>query len=146
MDLHFLDATFDSLFRVDQQRERIFSVFVTVAILVASLGLYGLAAFATQRRTLEIGIRKVFGANVWDIIQLLLWQFSVPVLLGNIVACPIAWYYLTVWLQSFASRICLSRGYFVAAGLVALVIAWLTVATYAMAAARTKPARALRCE
>ena len=144
MDVHFLDATFDGVFRADQQRERILSVFVTVAILVACLGLYGLAAFATKRRTQEIGIRKVFGANVWDILRLLLWQFSVPVLLANIVAWPIAWYYLTIWLQSFASRIWLSPVYFVAAGLVALAIAWLMVATHALAAARTRPTRALR--
>jgi putative ABC transport system permease protein len=143
---HFLDAQFDRLFKTDVQRGRMFGVFVVVAILIACLGLYGLAAFAAQRRTKEIGVRKVFGARTRDIVGMLLWQFSLPVLLANLIAWPIAWYYLKDWLEGFAQRIWLNPGYFVGAGLVALVIAWITVIAHARRAAHASPIRALRYE
>ncbi len=143
---HFLDARFDRLFKADVQRGRMFGVFVVVAILIACLGLYGLAAFAAQRRTREIGVRKVFGARTGDIVRMLLWQFSVPVLIANLIAWPIAWYYLKAWLEGFAQRIWLNPGYFAGAGLIALLIAWATVIAHARRAASSSPVRALRYE
>ena len=104
-----------------------FAIFVAIAIFIACLGLFGLAAFTAGRRTKEIGIRKVFGARIRDVVFLLLWQFSIPVLIANLIAWPVAWYYLHGWLQGFAYRIPLSPLYFLASGLVALLIAWATV-------------------
>ena len=143
---YFLDDSFDKLFAADERQGHMFAIFVGIAVFIACLGLYGLAAFTAQRRTREIGIRKVFGARTRDIVRLLLWQFSIPVLIANAIAWPVAWYYLHGWLQGFASRIWLSPAYFFAAGLVALVIAWATVAVHAIRVARANPVRALRYE
>jgi putative ABC transport system permease protein len=108
--------------------------------------LFGLAAFSTERRTKEIGLRKTFGARTRDIIFLLLWQFSIPVVGANLIAWPVAYYYLHGWLESYAYRISLSPLYFVGAGLVALVIAWATVIVHAAHVARANPVHALRYE
>jgi putative ABC transport system permease protein len=121
-------------------------VFVTITIFVACLGLYGLAAFAAQVRTKEIGIRKVFGARTGDIVRLMMWQFSIPVMLANIIAWPGAWYYLHGWLEGYAYRISLSPFYFISAGLVALTLAWAIVVVHALRVARANPIRALRYE
>ncbi len=143
---HFLNDSFDRLFNGAEHEGQMFGVFVAIAIVIACLGLYGLAAFTAQRRTKEIGIRKVFGARKVDVVRLLLWQFSVPVLLANLIAWPIAWYYLSDWLEGFADRIWLNPGYFVSAGLVALAIAWTTVVSHALRAAARKPIQSLRYE
>ena len=111
-----------------------------------SLMMFGLAAFTAGRRTKEIGIRKVFGARIFQIVWLLLSQFSAPVLLANLIAWPLAWYYLDYWLQGFSDRITLSPLYFVAAGAVALAIAWATVFGHAMRVARANPIHALHSE
>jgi putative ABC transport system permease protein len=123
-----------------------FGAFVLVAIFIACLGLFGLAAFTAGRRTKEIGIRKVFGARTRDVVWLLLWQFSIPVLIANLIAWPVAWYYLHGWLQGFAYRIPLSPLYFICAGLVALLIAWVTVFSHARRVAGANPINALRYE
>ena len=146
VERRFLSDSFARMFRADAQRGRIFTVFVALAISIACLGLYGLAAFTVRRRAREVSIRKVFGARTRDVVLLLLWQFSAPVLLANLIAWPITWYYLSDWLDSFAARIWLSPAYFAAAGLVALLIAWITVGAHALHAARAKPASALHYE
>lgn len=146
IDRHFLDEPFDRMFKADIQRGRIFAVFVGIAIFIACLGLFGLAAFMAERRTKEIGIRKAFGARTPDIVRLLLWQFSIPVLIANAIAWPVAWYYLHGWLESYAYRITLSPIYFVAAGFVALLIAWATVIVHAVRVARANPVHALHHE
>ncbi|MDE2466622.1 MAG: ABC transporter permease [Alphaproteobacteria bacterium] len=146
MNRYFLDDPFNRLFKASERRGRMFAVFVGIAIFIACLGLYGLAAYAAQRRTQEIGVRKVFGARTRDLVWLLLWQFSIPVLLANLIAWPVAWYYLSGWLEGFATRIALSPLYFIAAGLVALVIAWSTVSAHALRAARANPVQALHYE
>jgi len=117
-----------------------------VAIFIACLGLFGLAAFTAERRTREIGVRKVFGASTSDIVRLLLWQFSIPVLVANLIAWPIAWYYLQNWLQNFAYRIPLSPLFFLSAGFAALLIAWATVFSHARRVAAANPIHALRYE
>jgi putative ABC transport system permease protein len=123
-----------------------FAIFVGIAIFIACLGLFGLAAFTAGRRTKEIGIRKVFGARSRDVIFLLLWQFSVPVLIANAIAWPLAWYYLHGWLQTFAYRISLSPLFFLGGGVVALLIAWSTIYAHAWRVARANPINALRYE
>jgi len=122
------------------------AVFVGLAIFIACMGLFGLAAFTADRRTREIGIRKVFGARVRDVTLLLLWQFSIPVLIANLIAWPLAWFYLRDWLRQFAYRIDLSPLYFLATGLVALLIAWATIFTHARRVASANPIHALRYE
>jgi putative ABC transport system permease protein len=143
---HFLDDDYDRQFQGDERQGTLFAVFVGIAIFIACLGLFGLAAFSTQRRTKEIGIRKVFGARVRDVVFLLLWQFSIPVLIANAIAWPVAWYYLHGWLQGFAYRITLSPLYFLGAGATALVIAWATVFVHARRVAGANPIHALRYE
>jgi putative ABC transport system permease protein len=142
----FQEDSFDRLFSADEREGDIFGIFVGIAIFIACLGLFGLASFTAERRTREIGIRKVFGARTRDIVRLLLWQFSIPVLAANIIAWPVAWYYLRHWLEGYAYRIPLSPLYFLAAGLIALAIAWATVAVHAVMAARASPIQALRYE
>jgi putative ABC transport system permease protein len=146
IERHFLDDSFGKLYQADERQGEMFGVFVGIAIFIACLGLFGLAAFTAGRRTKEIGIRKVFGARSRDVVLLLLWQFSIPVLIANAVAWPVAWYYLHDWLQGFAYRITLSPLYFVSAGLLALVIAWVTIFAHALRVARANPVHALRTE
>ena len=146
IDRHFLDEDFEKQFHADEQQGAIFGLFVGIAIFIASLGLFGLAAFSTERRIREIGLRKTFGARTRDIILLLLWQFSVPVLIANLIAWPVAYFYLHHWLEGYAYRITLSPLYFIGAGAVALVIAWITVIAHAARVARANPIHALRYE
>ena len=142
----FVDDDFDKLYRADMQQGALFGIFVGIAIFIAALGLFGLAAFTAERRTKEIGVRKVFGARTRDLVFLLLWQFSLPVLMANVIAWPLAWYYLHGWLQGFAYRIALSPLYFAGAGLAALLIAWVTIFAHALRVARANPINALRTE
>jgi putative ABC transport system permease protein len=115
-------------------------------VIVACLGLFGLAAFAAERRTKEIGIRKVLGARARDIVRLLAWQFSKPVLVANLIAWPIAWWVMRDWLNDFDARIDLGPTPFVLAGGLALAIALGTIAGHALKVARANPIHALRYE
>ena len=143
---HFVNEDFEKQFQSDEQEGKIFGVFVGIAIFIACLGLFGLAAFSTERRTKEIGIRKSFGARATDIVLMLLWQFSIPVLIANLIAWPVAYFYLHDWLNSYAYRISLNPLYFAGAGGVALLIAWITVFAHAQRVARANPIHALRYE
>jgi putative ABC transport system permease protein len=143
---HFLDDDYDRQFQADERQGTLFGAFVGIAIFIACLGLFGLAAFSTERRTREIGLRKAYGAGTGDIVWMLLRQFSIPVLIANVVAWPVAWYYLHDWLQGFAYRITLSPLYFLGAGTIALVIAWATIFAHALRVARANPIHALRYE
>ncbi len=143
---HFLDDDYDKQFQTDERQGTLFAVFVGIAIFIACLGLFGLAAFSTERRSREIGLRKTFGAGTNDIVWMLLMQFSVPVLIANVIAWPVAWYWLHDWLNGFAYRITLSPVYFVGAGAIALMIAWATVFVHARRVANANPIHALRTE
>jgi putative ABC transport system permease protein len=134
------------LYEAEQSRAEMFAGFALLAIVIAALGLYGLAAFAAERRTKEIGIRKVFGARVRDIVRLLAWQFSKPVIVANLIAWPAAWWVMRDWLNGFDSRIALGPGPFVLAGGLALAIALGTIAGHAIRVARANPIQALRYE
>ncbi|WNC73464.1 ABC transporter permease [Thalassotalea psychrophila] len=148
VDMQFLSEMMNAQYAQEMAQAKLFSAFSILAILVACLGLYGLAAFTAERRTKEIGIRKVMGARVRDIVSLLIWQFSKPVIIAMLVAWPISAYLMLQWLEAFPYRIntfwllpiCL------AAGGGALLIAWLTVGGNAAKVARSNPIKALHYE
>ena len=117
-----------------------------LAILIACVGLFALAAFTTERRTKEIGVRKAMGASTYDVVRLLLWQFTKPVLWANLVAWPLAFWAMDHWLKGFAYRVDLPPWLFLIASTAAVMIAWATVSTHAWLVARAKPATALRYE
>ena len=117
-----------------------------LAILIACMGLFALAAFTTERRTKEIGVRKAMGASTADVVRLLVWQFTKPVLWANLVAWPVAFWAMNRWLQGFAYRVDLPPWLFLLASASAVMIAWATVSTHAWLVARAKPATALRYE
>ena len=142
----FSEDIIAQLYETEEARTQAFAAFALLAVIIACLGLYGLAAFTADRRTKEIGIRKVFGATVRDIVKLLGWQFSKPVILANIIAWPAAWWVMRDWLNGFDTRIALTPGPFVVAGLIAVGIAIGTVAAHAIRVARTNPIHALRYE
>ena len=142
----YAEAELAELYRTDRARGISFAGFALLAVVIAALGLFGLAAFTADRRTKEIGIRKVFGASVADIVKLLAWQFSKPVILANLIAWPVAWWIMRDWLNQFDARIALTPGPFVVAGLLALAIAIGTVSSHAIRIARTNPIHALRYE
>jgi putative ABC transport system permease protein len=147
----YIDENLAKQYDGDEQRGQIFAGFAVFAVLIACLGLFGLASFAAERRTKEIGMRKVMGASVLDIVRLLVWQFSRPVLIANLIAWPISFYVMSKWLAGFRYAIDLTSppvllGIFGGASLVALAIAWLTTAGHAFKVARANPGRALRVE
>jgi len=142
----FLEDSFNALYAAEERQGQMFATFSGLAIVIACLGLFGLASFTAEKRTKEIGIRKVLGASVPEIVRLLVWQFSRPVLVANLIAWPLAWYAMRDWLDGFAYRVELSPLYFAVAGIAALTIAWATVASHATRVAMTKPSSALRYE
>jgi putative ABC transport system permease protein len=117
-----------------------------LAIVLASLGLFGLAAFTAERRTKEIGVRKAMGASSFEVVRLLLWQFTKPVLWANLAAWPLAYWAAAHWLNGFAYRVSLPAWLFLSASIVAVLIAWGSVAAKAWQAANARPATALQCE
>jgi len=142
----FSDEKLASLYDQDEARGQTFAGFSLLAVLIACLGLFGLAAFTAERRTKEIGIRKVFGARSRDIVRLLAWQFSKPVVLANLIAWPVAWWVMRDWLNGFDARVALGPEPFLVAGLLALAIALGTIAGHALKVSRTNPIHALRYE
>ena len=144
----FLEDRFDALYRAEQRQAEIFGLFALLAMVIATLGLYGLAAFSTERRTKEIGIRKVMGASVTDIVLLLTKDFSKLVTVAVFVAWPIAFFLMQDWLTRFAYQAPWTAWawLFVAAGLAAFVLSWATIGAHAMHAARARPIGALRYE
>ena len=146
LNRYFLADAFNDQFAADERQAAIFAVFVAVAVLIGCLGLFGLAVFTAERRTKEIGVRKVSGARTADIMKLMMWRISIPVLAANLVAWPVAYYYLRQWLEHYAYRISLNPTYFLGAGAVALFIAWATVYANTLRLARTNPVHSLRYE
>jgi len=142
----FLDEEVDRMYRTEQRLGRSFSYFTIIAIFIASLGLFGLVSFSAERRTKEIGIRKVLGAQISNITWLLSKEFLFLVCIANIIAWPIAYYFMNKWLQNFAYRINIGLGIFLASGMIALVIALLTVSFQSIKAATANPVDSLRYE
>jgi putative ABC transport system permease protein len=140
----------DDLIRVQYRQElargQLFAAFALLAVVIGCLGLFGLASFTAARRTKEIGIRKVLGARVRDIVRLLVWQFSQPVLIANLIAWPVAWWMMRGWLNGFDKRVTLGPAPFLLAGSLALAVAVATVSGHAFRVARSNPVKALRYE
>ena len=142
----FVDEVIDRQYRGETRRVDILTFSAMLAIFVASLGLLGLATFTAERRTKEIGVRKVLGASTTDIVLLLSQTFTKPVLWANVIAWPVAYWLMQGWLENFAYRISLGIHVFLLGGLVALIIAFLTVGYQSLKAARANPIDALRFE
>jgi putative ABC transport system permease protein len=145
-DYVFLDENFDSLFRSEQRLKNIATVFTGLAIFVACLGLFALAAFTTEQRTKEIGIRKALGATTSGLTFILSREFTILVVISFVPAAAGAWYLSNYWLNSFAFRTEINPMLFVFGGLASLLVAWLTVAFQALKAARSNPVNSLRYE
>jgi len=145
-DYTFLDEHFAKLYRSDKQVSVVMSILAALAVFIACLGLFGLATFTAQRRTKEIGIRKVMGASVFQITSLLSRDFLKLVLISFLIAAPIAWIGMSKWLQDFAYRIQLNPWVFVIAGFAALLIALLTISFQSIRAAVGNPVKALRTD
>lgn len=142
----FLDQNFDALFRAEQRLGRIILVFTVLAILIASLGLFGLAAYTAEQRAKEISIRKVMGASVAQLMALQTRDFTILIGIAFVIAAPLAWYLLQDWLHGFANRISLEWWMIAAAGLTGLIIALLTISYQSFSAARENPVKAMRSE
>ncbi len=145
-EYHFLDEQIAQFYASDARQSRIFSLAALCAVLIACMGLFGQAVLATQRRTKEIGIRKVLGASVAGLVGNLSRDFLRLVLLALAVATPLAWFLMNRWLENFAYRVSIGWWPFVLAGFVALGVAFLTVSIQCLKAARANPVRSLRNE
>jgi putative ABC transport system permease protein len=142
----FLDETFAKLYQSESRFQKVFISLVILGIFIACLGLLGLATFAAQQRIKEIGIRKVLGASVASVVTLLSKDFLKLVCIAFIVASPIAWYAVHRWLQDFAYRIDVKWWVFPLAGIIAILIALLTISFQAIKAAMSNPVKSLRTE
>jgi putative ABC transport system permease protein len=142
----FVDENIARLYESEEKTGIIATVFSILAIFIASLGVFGLAALVTEQRTKEIGIRKVLGASVTEITLLLSREFAGWVLIASIIACPVAYFFMNKWLQDFAFRISIDWWIFVLAGSFALLIAIATVSSHAIKAATSNPVESLRYE
>ncbi len=145
-EYHFLDETIDRQYAAEKKISAMANYFTVLAIAISCLGLFGLAAFAAERRTKEIGVRKVLGATVANIISMLSRDFVKLVLVANLIAWPVAYFAMNKWLQNFSYRVDLGWWVFVLAGGMALFIALLTVSTQAIKAALANPVDSLRYE
>lgn len=142
----FLDEDFSNLYQSDQRTGFLFNAFAVVAIAISCLGLFGLATYTAQVKTKEIGIRKVLGAGIASITNLLAKEFIVLVLIAFIIAAPVTWFSMNKWLQNFAYRISISWWMFVLAGIIAVLIALFTVGYQSVKAAIANPVKSLRTE
>ena len=145
-EYHFLDKQWDLFYRQDRIRQTIFLIMAALAIIIACLGLFGLATYAAEQRIKEIGIRKVLGASVQGIIAMLSKDFLKLVIIASLIAFPVGWFAMNKWLQDFAYRINISWWVFVIAGIVAILIALITISYQAIKAAIANPVKSLRTE
>jgi len=144
LEYSFLDDTFNNLYKEDQQSSFLILVFAVIAVIISALGLFSLAAFEAEQRTKEIGIRKVLGATVAGITRLLSKDFIKLVCIAILIASPIAWWAMNKWIQNFAYRISLSWWIFLLAGMIAVLIALITVSFQSIKAAVANPVKSLR--
>jgi putative ABC transport system permease protein len=145
-EYRFLDQDFQKNYQSEEKMGTVVGYFTFIAILIASLGLYGLAAFTAEQKVKEIGVRKVLGASVGSLVALLSKDFLKLVLAAFVVAVPLSWYAMDTWLQEFAFRTSLSWWLFAIAGCVALFIALLTISSQTLRAARVNPVKSLKSE
>lgn len=145
-EFHFLDETIDRLYENYKKVSSIISYFAILAIIISCLGLFGLASFTAENRIKEIGIRKVFGASVKNIIGLVTWEFIMLVIIANIIAWPLSWYFMNKWLSDFAYRINIGIWAFIYTGVLAVIIALVTVGYQSIKAARANPVDSIKYE
>lgn len=145
-DFKFIDETFNQQFKTEMLTSKLASVFAVLAIFISCLGLFGLAAYTAERRTKEIGIRKVLGASVLNLVGLLSKDFLLLVTLSCLIAFPFAWWSMNSWLSDFTYRISFEWWIFLIAGMTALFIALITISTQAIKAAVSNPVKSLRSE
>ncbi len=146
LEYFFLDDHFDEQYKADKRFGQVFTLFTSLAILVACLGLFGLASFTTLQRTKEIGIRKVLGASVGSILNLLYREFALLLIIAFVIATPLAWFTTSNWLQNYAFRINLQWTYFVVPFVIIIAIAFITVSFQSVKAAIANPVKSLRSE
>lgn len=146
LEYNFLDETFSKLYASEEHTQQIFSAFALLAIIIAGLGLFGLSAFIMEQRTKEIGIRKVLGASVQNILLLVSKEFLLLVAIAFIISVPVAWWAMSIWLQDFAYRIHINAWVFVIAGITIICIALCTICFRAIRAAVANPVKSLRTE
>jgi putative ABC transport system permease protein len=146
MDYTFMDENFKRMYQSEDKFRALLIIFTGLAIFIGCLGLFGLAAYTAERRTKEIGIRKILGADVNSIVMLLSGEFLKLILIALVIAAPLAWYFMNGWLKDFAYRIEIGWAVFVLAGVLAIVIAMLTVSYQGIKAALVNPVKNLRVE
>ncbi|MCP4723657.1 MAG: FtsX-like permease family protein, partial [bacterium] len=142
----FLEDTLNEFYSSENRIGTVLNFISLITIIIACLGLYGLASFAAERRTKEIGIRKVMGASLAGLVRLLTMEFSVLVLIANIIAIPAAWYLMSYWLQDFAYSIRVDLGLFLLTGAAAMIIAVTSASFQAFKAARINPVESIKYE
>lgn len=142
----FLDQVYNNIYKTENMLGKLFNILAVLAILISCLGLYGLAAYTTEQRTKEIGIRKVLGASVINLIGMLTKEFSRWVIIANVIAWPVAWYFMNRWLNNFVYHTQIGWWVFILAGGTALLIALLTISWQAIRTALANPAKSLRYE
>lgn len=145
-EFHFLDQNFANQYQTEQKQGSLLMVFTILAIVIACLGLFGLVTFTAEQRVKEIGIRKILGAGINDIVKLLSGELVKPVLISTLIAAPIAWWAMNKWLQGFAYRIGVEWWVLLIAGGVAVLIAFTTVSVQAIRSATANPVKSLRNE
>ncbi|MDP3150643.1 MAG: ABC transporter permease [Ignavibacteria bacterium] len=145
-EYHFLDESIDKMYNAEARYSNVISTFSAIALFIACLGLLGLTSFVTEQRKKEIGIRKVLGASVQSIIKTISGEFVILVIVANVIAWPIAYYFMSTWLQDFAYRIDISIWIFIISGGIALLIAMFTVGYQAVKAALANPVKSLKYE
>ena len=143
---NFLDEELNNLYKGEKQLGTLFNIFAILAIFISALGLYGLSAFMAEQRTREIGVRKVLGASVFNVVYLLSTGFTKLILIAIVIAIPISWFAISNWLKGFAYRIELNWAIFLIAAVSAILIAWLTVSYESIKAAIANPVKSLRSE
>jgi predicted permease len=143
---HFTEETIERFYRQETQLALLYKIFAAIAIFISCLGLYGLVSFMAAQKTKEVGIRKVLGANVGNIVVMFSKEFTVLISMAFIIAVPVAWYFMNEWLQNFVYRINIGVGVFAIAMFASLIIAWLTVGYRAVRAALVNPVKSLRAE
>jgi putative ABC transport system permease protein len=145
-EYHFLNQNFAKQYEAEEKQGTIALIFTALAVAIACLGLFGLAAFTVAQRTKEIGVRKVLGANVLNIVQLLSKDFIWLLVIAAVIAFPLAWYAMNKWLENFAYRIELSFTVFIFAAIIAAVIALVTISFQTIKAALASPVNSLKRE
>ena len=145
-DYDFMDQEYAALYRSEQRIADLSKYFSIIAIIISCLGLFGLSAFTAEQRAKEIGVRKVLGASVQNLVLLLTKDFTRLVIIGILIAVPISWWAMDQWLSDFAYRITLQWWVFVLAGIAAILVSWLTVSWQSIKAALANPVKSLKSE